>query len=179
MGAGCGPALFLTRTSGSCCLRIRRSPSLALRRRPASHRWIGCSRRSRGATPCCITYDRGRLPVGRRCPAALAGRCGCGAARHLTGCFALLFRPCAAGFVQRFGQQKVFESGLRVETTIPLFADVLATDNVDHAVRNLDKRQGYRGPGGAPGSRRRRSSRRGQSSATPARCRKTRCTWAL
>ncbi|HRI53021.1 MAG TPA: transglycosylase domain-containing protein, partial [Pseudomonadota bacterium] len=48
--------------------------------------------------------------------------------------------------VQRFGQQQVFESGLRVETTVLPFVDVLATDNVDHAVRNLDKRQGYRGP---------------------------------
>lgn len=48
--------------------------------------------------------------------------------------------------VQRLGQQQVFESGLRVETTVLPFADVLAADNVDHAVRNLDKRQGYRGP---------------------------------
>ncbi len=48
--------------------------------------------------------------------------------------------------VQRFGQQQVFESGLRVETTVQPFVDVLAADNVDHAVRNLDKRQGYRGP---------------------------------
>jgi membrane carboxypeptidase/penicillin-binding protein len=48
--------------------------------------------------------------------------------------------------VQRFGQQQVFENGLTVETTVLPQLDVLAADNVDHAVRNLDKRQGYRGP---------------------------------
>lgn len=46
----------------------------------------------------------------------------------------------------RFGSQLLYEGGLRVETSVVPFYDVLAGDNVDHAVRNLDKRQGFRGP---------------------------------
>jgi penicillin-binding protein 1A len=48
--------------------------------------------------------------------------------------------------VKRYGQQGVYESGLRVETTVVPELDVLAADNVDVAARKLDKRQGYRGP---------------------------------
>lgn len=45
-----------------------------------------------------------------------------------------------------FGQQPVYEGGLRIETTVQPYMDVLAADNVDHATRQIDKRQGYRGP---------------------------------
>jgi len=48
--------------------------------------------------------------------------------------------------VKRYGQQGVYESGLRVETTVDPYFDVLAADNVDVAARKLDKRQGFRGP---------------------------------
>lgn len=46
----------------------------------------------------------------------------------------------------KLGQQRVLEEGLRVETTVQPFLDVLAAENVDHSVRRLDKRQGWRGP---------------------------------
>ena len=48
--------------------------------------------------------------------------------------------------VAALGERRVMEDGLRVETTIQPFLDVLGTDNVDFAVRRLDKRQGFRGP---------------------------------
>lgn len=48
--------------------------------------------------------------------------------------------------IATLGERRVMEEGLRVETTIQPFLDVLGTDNVDFAVRRLDKRQGYRGP---------------------------------
>ena len=48
--------------------------------------------------------------------------------------------------VQKFGSQALYESGFRVETTLQPVLDVLAADNVDHAVRRIDKRQGFRGP---------------------------------
>jgi len=47
--------------------------------------------------------------------------------------------------VSLFGEQRVLEGGLRVETTLEPFLDVLGTENVDFAVRRLDKRQGFRG----------------------------------
>jgi penicillin-binding protein 1A len=48
--------------------------------------------------------------------------------------------------VKRLGQKAVYEGGYRVETTVVPFVDTLAEDNVDHATRKLDKRQGWRGP---------------------------------
>ena len=44
------------------------------------------------------------------------------------------------------GAQGLYEGGLRVETTVIPHLDVMAAENVDMAVRKLDKRQGYRGP---------------------------------
>ncbi|MFO0572556.1 MAG: transglycosylase domain-containing protein [Polyangia bacterium] len=46
----------------------------------------------------------------------------------------------------KLGSQRVLEEGLRVETTVQPFVDVLAAENVDNATRRLDKRQGWRGP---------------------------------
>jgi len=48
--------------------------------------------------------------------------------------------------IATLGERRVMEDGLQVETTVQPFLDVLGTDNVDFAVRRLDKRQGYRGP---------------------------------
>lgn len=48
--------------------------------------------------------------------------------------------------IAQLGERRVMEDGLAVETTVQPFLDVLGTDNVDFAVRRLDKRQGYRGP---------------------------------
>ncbi len=48
--------------------------------------------------------------------------------------------------IKQFGQQAVYEGGYRIETTVQPHLDVLAADNVNHATRQLDKRQGYRGP---------------------------------
>lgn len=47
---------------------------------------------------------------------------------------------------RQIGQQALYEGGYRVETTVLPSIDVLAAENVDHATRQLDKRQGYRGP---------------------------------
>ncbi len=38
------------------------------------------------------------------------------------------------------------KGGYVIETTVVPFLDVLATENIDHTVRTLDKRQGFRGP---------------------------------
>ncbi|HEY2745458.1 MAG TPA: PBP1A family penicillin-binding protein [Polyangia bacterium] len=48
--------------------------------------------------------------------------------------------------VKKLGQKAVYEGGYRVETTVMPYLDVLAENNVDHATRKLDKRQGWRGP---------------------------------
>ncbi len=48
--------------------------------------------------------------------------------------------------VKKYGQKGFYEGGYRVETTVVPWLDVWAQDNVDHAVRKLDKRQGWRGP---------------------------------
>lgn len=48
--------------------------------------------------------------------------------------------------VKKYGQKGFYEGGYRVETTVLPSLDVLAQENVDHAVRKLDKRQGWRGP---------------------------------
>jgi penicillin-binding protein 1A len=48
--------------------------------------------------------------------------------------------------IKRLGQKGFYEGGWRVETTVLPYVDELAQDNVDHAARKLDKRQGWRGP---------------------------------
>ncbi len=48
--------------------------------------------------------------------------------------------------VKKLGQKAFYEGGYRIETTVLPWMDVLAQDNVDAAVRKLDKRQGWRGP---------------------------------
>ncbi|MCA1663484.1 MAG: transglycosylase domain-containing protein, partial [Myxococcales bacterium] len=48
--------------------------------------------------------------------------------------------------VKRLGQKGLYEGGYRVETTVLPYVDALAENNVDHATRKLDKRQGWRGP---------------------------------
>jgi penicillin-binding protein 1A len=47
---------------------------------------------------------------------------------------------------KRYGEKAVFESGLRVETTLLPWVDAAAREGVDFALRKLDKRQGFRGP---------------------------------
>jgi penicillin-binding protein 1A len=47
---------------------------------------------------------------------------------------------------RELGEAKLYAVGLRIETTVIPQLDVLAQDNVDVAVRKLDKRQGWRGP---------------------------------
>jgi penicillin-binding protein 1A len=48
--------------------------------------------------------------------------------------------------IKRLGQKAFYEGGYRVETTALPYVDELAQENVDHAARKLDKRQGWRGP---------------------------------
>ncbi len=48
--------------------------------------------------------------------------------------------------IKRLGQKALYEGGYRVEATVLPYVDLLAQDNVDHAARKLDKRQGWRGP---------------------------------
>ncbi len=48
--------------------------------------------------------------------------------------------------VKSFGDNGLYTGGYRVETTVIPDLDVLAAENVDMAVRKLDKRQGWRGP---------------------------------
>ena len=48
--------------------------------------------------------------------------------------------------LKKMGQKALYEGGYRVETTVLPWADVVAQENVDHATRHLDKRQGWRGP---------------------------------
>lgn len=48
--------------------------------------------------------------------------------------------------IKQFGPQAVYEGGYRIETTVLPHLDVLAAENVNHATRQIDKRQGYRGP---------------------------------
>ncbi len=45
---------------------------------------------------------------------------------------------------KQIGPKALYEGGYRIETTVLPYLDVLAADNVDHAVRGLDKRQGLR-----------------------------------
>jgi penicillin-binding protein 1A len=48
--------------------------------------------------------------------------------------------------VKRLGQKALYEGGYRVETSVLPYVDLVAAENVDSAVRKLDKRQGWRGP---------------------------------
>ncbi len=48
--------------------------------------------------------------------------------------------------VEKLGAEAFYRGGYRVETAALPYLDALAADNVDAAVRRLDKRQGWRGP---------------------------------
>jgi penicillin-binding protein 1A len=47
---------------------------------------------------------------------------------------------------RRYGDKKVLEGGLQIETTVVPWIDLAAQENVDFSARKLDKRQGWRGP---------------------------------
>ncbi len=47
---------------------------------------------------------------------------------------------------RRYGEKKLWEGGLQVETALLPWIDASAQDNVDFSLRKLDKRQGWRGP---------------------------------
>jgi penicillin-binding protein 1A len=47
---------------------------------------------------------------------------------------------------RRYGDKKLLEGGLTIETTVVPWIDVAAQENVDFSLRKLDKRQGWRGP---------------------------------
>jgi penicillin-binding protein 1A len=47
---------------------------------------------------------------------------------------------------RRYGDKKLLEGGLQIETTLLPWVDLSAQENVDFSVRKLDKRQGWRGP---------------------------------
>jgi penicillin-binding protein 1A len=47
---------------------------------------------------------------------------------------------------RRYGDKKLLESGLDIETTVVPWIDASAQENVDFSLRKLDKRQGWRGP---------------------------------
>src|SRR4029453_15175281 len=47
---------------------------------------------------------------------------------------------------RRYGDKKLLEAGLDIETTVVPWIDVSAQENVDFSLRKLDKRQGWRGP---------------------------------
>jgi penicillin-binding protein 1A len=62
---------------------------------------------------------------------------------------------------KRYGDKKLYEGGLDIETTLLPWIDLAAQENVDFSLRKLDKRQGWRGPvarvaGGAADELRRR-----------------------
>ncbi len=66
---------------------------------------------------------------------------------------------------RRYGDKKLWEGGLQVDTTVVPWIDASAQDNVDFGLRKLDKRQGWRGPvarlaGAAADEFRRRAERR-------------------
>jgi penicillin-binding protein 1A len=48
--------------------------------------------------------------------------------------------------IKRYGEKKLLEGGLQIETTLVPWIDLAAQENVDFSVRKLDKRQGWRGP---------------------------------
>src|SRR5206468_9763674 len=47
---------------------------------------------------------------------------------------------------KRYGEKKLLEGGLQIETTLVPWIDLAAQENVDFSLRKLDKRQGWRGP---------------------------------
>jgi penicillin-binding protein 1A len=47
---------------------------------------------------------------------------------------------------RRYGDKKLLEGGLEIETTVVPWIDASAQENVDFSLRKLDKRQGWRGP---------------------------------
>ncbi len=47
---------------------------------------------------------------------------------------------------KRYGEKRLWEGGLEVETTLVPWIDAAAQENVDFSTRKLDKRQGWRGP---------------------------------
>ena len=47
---------------------------------------------------------------------------------------------------RRYGEKKLLEGGLDIETTVIPWIDASAQENVDFSLRKLDKRQGWRGP---------------------------------
>ncbi|HEY2904010.1 MAG TPA: PBP1A family penicillin-binding protein [Polyangia bacterium] len=47
---------------------------------------------------------------------------------------------------RRYGEKKLWEGGLQIETTLLPWIDLSAQENVDFSLRKLDKRQGWRGP---------------------------------
>ncbi len=47
---------------------------------------------------------------------------------------------------KRYGDKKLLEGGLQIETTLVPWIDAAAQENVDFSTRKLDKRQGWRGP---------------------------------
>jgi penicillin-binding protein 1A len=48
--------------------------------------------------------------------------------------------------LRRYGDKKLYEGGLSIETTLVPWIDAAAQENVDFSLRKLDKRQGWRGP---------------------------------
>ncbi len=47
---------------------------------------------------------------------------------------------------RRYGEKRLWEGGLEIETTLVPWIDQAAQENVDFSLRKLDKRQGWRGP---------------------------------
>jgi penicillin-binding protein 1A len=48
--------------------------------------------------------------------------------------------------IRRYGEKKLYEGGLDIETSDLPWVDVAGQENVDFSLRKLDKRQGWRGP---------------------------------
>ena len=48
--------------------------------------------------------------------------------------------------IRRYGEKKLLEGGLDIETAVVPWIDASAQENVDFSLRKLDKRQGWRGP---------------------------------
>ncbi len=48
--------------------------------------------------------------------------------------------------IRRYGEKKLYEGGLDIETSVLPWIDIAGQENVDFSLRKLDKRQGWRGP---------------------------------
>jgi penicillin-binding protein 1A len=48
--------------------------------------------------------------------------------------------------IRRYGEKKLYEGGLDIETSDLPWVDIAGQENVDFSLRKLDKRQGWRGP---------------------------------